>query len=39
MGKIENSVFSELKQVSPNLIKSLYLLSFEKYEGFSELNL
>ena len=39
MGKIENSVFEELEQVSPNLIKSLFLLSFEKYEGFSELNL
>lgn len=39
MGTIKNSVFSELKEVSPNLIKSLFLLSFEKYEGFSELNL
>jgi hypothetical protein len=29
-----NTVFSELKQISPNLLKSLYLLSFEKYEGF-----
>jgi len=39
MGKIENSVFVELQEVSPNLIKSIYLLSFEKYEGFLELKL
>jgi len=38
-GKIENSVFTELEDISPNLIKSIYLLSFAKYEGFSELNL
>jgi len=38
-GKIENSVFAELQEISPNLIKSIYLLSFAKYEGFSELNL
>ena len=31
---IENTVFKELKEVSPNLLKSLYLLSFSKYEGF-----
>lgn len=31
---IENSVFEELNQLSPNLLKSLYLLSFSKYEGF-----
>lgn len=38
-GKVENSVFSELKEISPNLIKSLYLLSFEKYEGFKDLSI
>ncbi len=32
---IENSVFAQLQQISPNLLKSLYMLSFEKYEGFS----
>ena len=33
--KIKNTVFKELKKISPNLMKSIYLLSFEKYEGFS----
>ncbi|CAC9628887.1 type II site-specific deoxyribonuclease (Sau96I-li(EC:3.1.21.4) [uncultured Gammaproteobacteria bacterium] len=33
-----NTVVSELKQISPNLLKSLYLLSFEKYEGFGDFN-
>jgi len=33
-----NSVFSELEEISPNLLKSLYLLSFEKYEGFGDFN-
>lgn len=35
---IENSVFSELSDISPNLLKSLYLLSFSKYEGFDAFN-
>lgn len=39
MGSIENSVFAELQEISPNLMKSIYLLSFAKYEGFSELTL
>jgi hypothetical protein len=30
----ENTVISELEEISPNLLKSLYLLSFSKYEGF-----
>jgi len=34
---IENSVFEELSQRSPNLLKSLYLLSFSEYEGFDTL--
>jgi len=34
---IENSVFEELKEISPNLLKSLYLLSFKNYEGFDTL--
>ena len=33
-----NTVFAELEQISPNLLKSLYLLSFEKYEGFGDFN-
>ena len=35
---IENSVFEELSQLSPNLLQSLYLLSFSKYEGFDSFN-
>jgi len=35
---IENSVFNELSEISPNLLKSLYLLSFSKYEGFDTFN-
>lgn len=31
---VENTVFEELNSISPNLLKSLYLLSFSKYEGF-----
>ncbi|KYZ76140.1 restriction endonuclease [Anaerosporomusa subterranea] len=33
-GKIENSVFAELNNISPNILKSLFLLSFNKYDGF-----
>lgn len=33
-----NTVFTELEQISPNLLKSLYLLSFKKYEGFGDFN-
>ena len=39
MGKIEGSVFTELQNISPNLLKSIYLLSFKKYQGFSDLTL
>lgn len=38
-GKIKNTVFAELEEISPNLIKSLYLLSFKKYEGFDQLKI
>ncbi|MBB1404922.1 Eco47II family restriction endonuclease [Pseudoalteromonas sp. SG44-5] len=41
-GKIKghkNTVFDELKELSPNILKSIYLLSFEKYQGFSDLNI
>jgi hypothetical protein len=31
-----NTVFAELQQISPNLLKSLYLLSFSQYEGFGD---
>jgi hypothetical protein len=33
-----NTVFYELEQISTNLLKSLYLLSFEKYDGFDNFN-
>ena len=35
---MENSIFKELKDLSPNILNSLYLLSFKKYEGFDSLN-
>ena len=38
-GRVENDVFTELQDISPNLMKSLYLLSFERYEGFAELEI
>lgn len=36
---IENTVFKELEELSPNLLKSIYLLSFAKYEGFDNLEI
>ena len=33
------SVFKELKEIDNNMLKSLYLLSFKKYEGFQNLNI
>jgi len=36
-GKIVNSVFAELQELSPDLIKSIYLLAFRKYAGFAAL--
>ena len=37
---IENSVFEELKELSStSLLKSIYLLSFERYDGFDNLKL
>jgi len=38
-GSAENTVFNELGAISPNLLKSLYLLSFSKYEGFDTLDI
>lgn len=34
-GKIENTVYDELRQISPETLKSLYLLAFSTYEGFN----
>jgi len=36
---VHNTVFQELNKISPNLLKSLYLLSFSKYEGFDTLEI
>ena len=33
-GSIENSVYEELHQLSPDTFKSLYLLAFKTYDGF-----
>ena len=30
----QNTVFSELAAISPDIMKSLYLLAFRTYEGF-----
>jgi len=34
-----NTVFKELEEISPNLLKSIYLFSFSKYEGFDKFNI
>jgi len=34
-----NSVFKQLGAIDPNLLKSIYLLSFRKYEGFNDFNI
>jgi DNA (cytosine-5)-methyltransferase 1 len=36
---IENTVFEELEGIDENILKSLYLLSFKRYEGFGNLNI
>lgn len=33
-GHIQNSVYEELRRLSPNTFKSLYLLAFRTYDGF-----
>ena len=33
-GTLKNSVISELKAISSDTFKSLYLLAFKTYEGF-----
>lgn len=32
----ENTVFAELKAISPDIMKSLYLLAFKNYDGFEQ---
>ena len=36
---IQNTVFEELSIIDENLLKSLYLLSFGRYEGFNNLDI
>lgn len=36
---VQNTVHAELLKLSPNLMKSIYLLSFAKYEGFNQLDM
>ncbi|MFY9089572.1 Eco47II family restriction endonuclease [Arcobacter aquimarinus] len=36
---IQNTVFEELSNIDENLLKSLYLLSFGRYEGFNNFNI
>jgi len=35
-GKNVNTVFDELHKISPNILKSLYLLAFKTYDGFEK---
>lgn len=37
--EIESTVFNELEAIDSNILKSLYLLSFSRYEGFNNLNI
>lgn len=37
LGKLKVDVYDELKSLSPDLLKSLYLLAFKTYEGFDNL--
>ncbi len=36
---MNSTVFEELEQIDPNMLKSLYLLSFAEYEGFTNFNI
>lgn len=36
-GHVVNSVFDELFTISPHILKSLYLLAFQRYQGFESL--
>lgn len=36
---VQNSVLEELQALSPNILKSLYLLSFSRYEGFNHFDI
>jgi len=36
---MENTVFEELRGIDENILKSLYLLSFQRYEGFDSIDI
>ncbi|WP_297485301.1 Eco47II family restriction endonuclease, partial [Sulfurimonas sp.] len=36
---MENTVFEELRGIDENILKSLYLLSFQRYEGFESIDI
>jgi hypothetical protein len=39
LAEASNTVMTELKAIDKNLLKSIYLLSFRKYEGFHDFNI
>lgn len=39
LDKKSNTVVAELKKIDANVLKSIYMLSFKKYEGFHEFNI
>lgn len=39
LNQASNTVFDALRRKSPNVLKSLYLLAFEHYDGFSNLSM
>ena len=39
LAETSNTVLTELKAIDKNLLKSIYLLSFRKYEGFHDFNI
>lgn len=39
LGERNNTVFNELNEISNNTLKSLYLLAFNRYEGFNNFNI
>lgn len=36
LGNNKNTVFDELKNISPDIVKSIFLLSFKTYQGFKD---
>lgn len=36
---VKHTVFQELEAISPNILKSIYLISFKEYEGFGDFDI